>query len=171
MIDSFSPQSRRIIAVGLLVLKLFAIISFVLIPTTEWVSSHLNQLADSRLKLARMSALANMPPVQSYISSPESLLIKASNKADAQQLFNAHLRKIAELNGLQDIVIEADPEVKIEGLLQSKLKISAAESQIAALISQMESNQPLIRFAAWNIRRESAEMVVFESSATAGWQI
>jgi hypothetical protein len=170
MIDSFSPSSRRLIAVGLLLLKLLMLISFVIMPTFEWTKSHVDQLTDSRLKLARISALDKAQMVQPDTDVPETLLFKAKNVAEAQSLFDAHLRRSAELNGIQNIFLEAETGAKVNGLLRSKFRVSGPEYQVASIISELESNAPLLRMDQWTLRRDPDGIIALEASIVAGWQ-
>jgi hypothetical protein len=170
MIDSFSPLSRKLIAVGLLLLKLLMLISFVIVPTFEWTKSHVDQLSDSRLKLARISALDKAQIVQPETNVPDTLLFKAKSMAEAQSLFDAHLRRSAELNGIKDIFLEAETGAKVNGLLRSKFRVSGPEYQVASIISELESNAPLLRMDQWTLRRDSEGIIALEASMVAGWQ-
>jgi hypothetical protein len=168
MIDSFSPFSRRVIVLGLLVLKIMLVTSLFLIPLSQWVLSHLDLLEDSRLRLERVQVLSRtrLSPTPHMLS--QEMFFQAGSDAAAQDLLNAHLQRLTELNGLTDADIRSAKTQNFRGMLRSDLTVSGQEQNIARFVNELEAGNPKVRFGEWSIGRENDGLLTLEARVIAG---
>jgi len=58
MMAQFSPFTRRLVAIGILILGLFGLVNLLLVPIYNLTAGSLSGLEDARFQSARLEAIA-----------------------------------------------------------------------------------------------------------------
>lgn len=167
MIDSFSPLTRRILALGLLVLALLVGLRLIVL-VVGGVGDALDRLEDSRFALARVEAIRagplppRMPPLApGQFLQAETHAVAAD--AAAARIRDAATRHIVTLEGMTAAPQDpANPK-----LVQLSFVARAAEPALLGFLQTVEQDGPPLRLQGWSIGRGSPDSPELSLQATA----
>lgn len=169
MIQSFSPLTRRILAVGLLVLLVLLGLRLAA-GLGGAISSSLEELEDSRFRLARMEALRTRAAPPAADPLPAGLTLAAASHEDAAA------QALAAVNGAagaaQLTLARAAPLPQEPGnpnLVQVTLSAAGPEAAVLAFVSELEKSTPPVRLASWRIAAAPGGGLAVEGVAAAAW--
>lgn len=151
MIERFSPLSRRILAVGILLLAIAAAIVLILLPISGALVTAREHLSDARFRVARIEALASRPPADPGRAVPADGLILALDEAAASASFSTMLSATAAQQGvaITSMAVTRDPGSPKR--LQGQLALSGPEVNVIKFIHAIEHGRPLVRFRTWKL--------------------
>ena len=158
MMAQFSPFTRRVVAIGILVLGLFALINLLIVPLYGLTSGSLSGLDDARFQRARLEAIAARPPLPRADPVPANLYLTAPDRQRAVDALiaavgGAAARYEIQLDGVAPL--PADPaRPKAIGLTFSG---RGDQERILAWINELEIGPPAIRFGEWTLTHDSGE--------------
>ncbi len=171
MMMGFSIFTRRVLAIGILLLLILCSIEFIILPIKDRMQLSRNSLADSRFELARLHDIANRPEPPAGQKIDNSLLLNANEKLAAQNILNDHLLALAEQRGISVNIVFIDQENTFKGLIMADISIAGEESLIMSFIADLENGRPLVRLTNWNInyQEQQPQQIQFESKIMASW--
>lgn len=171
MIDSFSPLTRRILAVGLLVLALLVGLRLIVLVAGS-VGAALDRLEDSRFALARVEAVRARPlPPRSPPLSPGQFL-QAESHAVAADAAAARIRDAATQNTVTLEGITPVPQDPANPrLVRLSFAARAAEPALLAFLQAVERDGPPLRLQGWSIGRGSPDSpdLNLQANAAIAW--
>ncbi len=171
MIQSFSPLTRRILAIGVLVLALLVAVN-VASGVAASVTAALDDLDDSRYRLARLEAIAKKPALPAAEPIPQNVAFSAPDHEAAAGQVTQALNAAAATSQLTLAGISAAPQDRSNpGLISVAVAATGPEQPILAFIGEVEKGSPVIRLRSWTIRRASPDSpeLAFEGVAVASW--
>jgi len=155
--ESFSPLTRKILAIGLLILGLFLVYRVIVSPLTNQVNESLTKLNDSRFQLSRLQQIDIRPrPEDAAVIAPETLL-RGEDYQAAGQLLVPHINNLASQNGLQVDSLQLRSGSDTTFMIAADYQISGDEVNIMAFINQAERGSPTLRFRDWQISQNKNE--------------
>jgi Tfp pilus assembly protein PilO len=149
MIGEMSPLTRRIVAVGLLVLMVLLGLQYVALPLAGAIMDQRDELAELRLREARLGAtMDRMLPKVSKVR-PEQV-IAAATQPQAIQRMQAMLAGDAAMAG---VTLQLGPPCTIEQSQQlcADVALSGKEGDVAHFLSVVEHGSPVVRFQRWQL--------------------
>ena len=149
MMDAFSPLTRRILALGLLILLLLLALRLVL-GAVETVGASVSELEDSRFRLARLEAVAARPAAAPAPALPSGLTFTAANAEEAAAAMLAALNGAASQVQL-GAVAPLPPDPQNPQLVSLSVSAVAPEANLLAFIRDLEGASPPIRLHMWSI--------------------
>ena len=171
MIENFSPITRRILAVGLLVLALLVGLRLVALAAAG-VGSALERLQDSRFALARVEAVRARPlPLQAKPLPPDQFYGAASHEAAAAAGVT-RLRSVAGENGVTlDSLTPVPVDPANPQLVRLSFAARAAEPSLLAFLQALERDDPPMRLHGWSIARAAPDTpeLALQGSAVMAW--
>jgi len=171
MIDQFSPLSRRLIAVGLLILALLLLVFFIVVPLYSTVGSAVSDMRDAQFRLERLEAIRARPLPARTEPIPAEQFIKAANAEAATELLIAQVNTAVTASQVtMDAPVYADTPPGPQ-MLAVALRGSGPADAVFALFNQIERGVPAVRFKAWQISAADAtgKTLRFEAVALAAW--
>jgi hypothetical protein len=171
MIDQMSPLTRRIAAVGLLVLLVLLLVQYVLAPLVGAIVDQRDALTALRAREMRFQATARrtLPPASNV--RPGQAII-APSPAQGSQRLQALLAGKAALAGVSvQLGPPCAPKDK-PALLCTDLAVSGTEADIARFLNSVEHGAPVIRFRTWQLTpgQGTDTQLHFSGRALAVWQ-
>lgn len=152
MIDSFSPATRKFIAVTILFFAILFCVNIVIRPAIGLVADQLVSLADARFQRARLEAIQDRPLPATGDPVPTNLYIRA---ASAQAGQSALLSIVNERAGASGIALEQANIVPVDTATPQRvavdLSVSGPELALASFINDIEAHRPMLRFVSWKI--------------------
>ena len=149
MMNAFSPLTRRILALGLLVLLLLLGLRLVL-AAVETVGASISELEDSRFRLARLEAIAARPAAPPAPALPSGLTFTAASAEEAGTAMVGALHAAASQIQLGAVApLPTDP--KNPQLVSLSVSAAAPEASLLAFIRDLEAASPSIRLRTWSI--------------------
>jgi len=151
--DAFSPLSRRIIAVGLLVLAVLLAINLIIVPLGQANADQLDALAAARMQLKHVEAIASTEPPAKGDPVPSSALIIAPNRDAGMATMVSALSASGAKFKLAPPALTMGP---ISGPFDDPhlivdVAVAGSETDIVAFIADVELTVPAIRFQSWSI--------------------
>lgn len=157
MMAGFSPFTRRLIALAILLFALLAAINLAG-AVIGGASASLAALGDARFRLARLTALQMRPaspagaPVSPdfYFTAPDRESAAAQAEAAARQAAASVALPIESL-----ALAPADPEQPLQ--LALPIAASGPEPAVLAFIAELERSRPAMRLGSWRIVRTGTD--------------
>jgi hypothetical protein len=152
MTELLSPFSRRIIALGLLFLVMVTVINVIAVPLFAAVRNQLDALADARLGVAHLEAVDRVPTPRRTPPVPDDLYIQAPNRELATEALLTIIRSSAQSRKVAlDVpgALTLDPAQPAQ--IAVSLSFAAPEADIEALLHDLETGPPAIRFSQWRM--------------------
>jgi Tfp pilus assembly protein PilO len=171
MIDQMSPLSRRIVAVGLLVLLVLLLVQYVLAPLASAIVDQRDALTALRARETRLQATARRTLPNASDVQPGQAIIAPSPSQGAQRL-QALLAGKAALAGVS---VQLGPPCAPKdepALLCADLAVSGTEADMARFLNSVEHGAPVIRFRMWQLTPGQGvdTQLHFNGRAVAVWQ-
>lgn len=149
MMTQFSPLSRRIIAIGILVLMLLLLIRL-LTPLASMMAESLSALEDSRFRLARVEAIRSQPAPSMGEEVPSDFyLIAASREIAADMLIATINAKAQQYEVRIDAIGLSDGVPGDAQRVDVSLTATGEQEKLLSFINDLEQARPLIRFGTW----------------------
>ena len=160
MIQSFSPLTRKFLALALLFFAIMAALSLVILPVVSEVRSSLDGLADARFRLARLDAIKARPEPKIANEVPQGATILAADAARAMDQFRGQVVGAAASHQVQLVsILPLGANGAQPRLMALQLVVSGSEHQVLTLVNSLEQGRPLIRLKTWTINREEQSAV------------
>lgn len=153
MIENFSPLSRRIVAVGLLILLVLLSINLVIVPVVGRLFDTLDELENSRMALARLQAIRQRPIPPKGKAVPSELYLIAGDHQAAGDLLAARLATVAdqqavEISGLSLM----GPMGAEDRAIRLSASVTGDQEKLLAFINAIEQGPPAVRFENWSLK-------------------
>lgn len=156
MIASFSPFTRKVLALGILLLALLGAIQLVIAPLYALTANSLSELEDARYRRARLESIAARPPLPTAAPVPASLYLTAPDRQRATDLLLAAIGGAAGRYQLQVDSIAAVPAESSRGAAIAVTVVARGEHDaLLAWINDLETGTPNIHFADWSLAPDS----------------
>jgi len=170
MIEQMSPITRRIVAVGLVILVVLLAGQFLLLPIGEAIADQHDDLSALRSRRARLVATARrLMPDSSTM--PPGLAVAATDPASAGKRLQALLSGSAATAGVTLTQGVALPVAGSSRILGINLVATGTEAGLSSFASLVEHGSPVIRFQHWRMTMSDAPTTMhFEGFAVAAWQ-
>jgi hypothetical protein len=153
MIDQLSPFTRKIVAVGLLVLAMLLVVQLIIAPLFSAIGDQRAELADLRARRVRLEATrARLLPDGSTM--PMALAIGAPDRAAAQLRLRALLTGSAGIAGVTLVANAAPATADRPQEVAIDLSATGSEAALTTFASLVEHGTPLIRFRHWRIGQD-----------------
>jgi len=172
MISAFSPLTRRVLAVGLLVLALLLLLQLVVVPLFTIIGAQRDELATLRGRVAHLKAVDRqaVPPLSTI---PPHSTIRAAGAAAAQQRLRLAIGQAAtaasvEIHGLMFRPSAADAPQ----LMRVEVNISGSEEGLLRFAQMIEQGDPLIRFERWTLQAPATpgQPIILSGRIAAVWE-
>jgi len=152
MIETLSPFSRRLIAIGSLLLAILTLLNLVLVPLWQWNVDNLDELAAARMRLARMRAAVAADPPAKGDAVPATAMILAPTREAAVATLTAAIQASAARVGVTPQVVGPAPSLRGKEMkMVVNINASGSETALVDLLADIESNSPAIRLERWAI--------------------
>ena len=171
MIDQMSPLTRRIVAIGLLVLLALLLVQYVLAPLVGAIVDQRDALTALRAREWRLHATARRTLPEASKVRPGQAII-APSPAQGSQRLQALLAGDAALAGVSvQLGPPCAPNHK-PALLCVDLAVSGTEADIARFLNSVEHGTPIVRFRTWQLTPGQGTDIQlhFSGRALAVWQ-
>ena len=152
MMAQFSPFTRRLVAVGILILGLFALVNLLIRPIYGLTADSLSGLNDARFHRARLEAIAKRPPLPRAEPVPPTLYLSAPDREKAQDALVAAIGGSAaayEIRVENVSPLPADPARP--KAIAVAFRATGAQDQMLAWINSLEFGPPAVHFAEWSL--------------------
>lgn len=149
MIGEMSPLTRRIVAVGLLVLMVLLGVQSVAVPLVGAIMNQRDELAALKLREARLRATMDRTLPEVSKVRPEQV-IAAATPPQAIQRSQAVLASDAAMAG---VTLQLGPPCNTgqPQLLCTDVAVSGKEAGVSHFLSVIEHGPPVIRFQRWQL--------------------
>lgn len=171
MIEGLSPFTRKLLALGLLLLAMLLGVNLLtgLIGTT---GASVGALEDARFRLARLDALKAAPPPPKIEPLPRSSYFRAADAEAASELLVAAIQAASQsaqmpLEGATPLPADTGNGL----LLRASISGAGPEAAVLGFVAALEREEPAVRLASWSVRQvdEQAGTVRIEAIAVAAW--
>lgn len=171
VISQFSPLTRKILALGLLVLALLLVWRLILSPVAAQMEGSLTELEDARFQRVRLENLQNRPKPDKAEALPAGIVFSAKSREEAAAGLNGYIGGLAAKHGLQIANITPRPGAETDKLLAFDLALIGEEVSVTRFINQAERGSPMIRFRSWQIEAgsDSDPNLQFSGQVIAAW--
>jgi hypothetical protein len=168
MIASFSPLTRRVLAIGLLVLLVLGAIQLVIAPIYSLTANSLSDLQDARFRRARLESIAARPPLPASAPVPASLYVTAPDRQRATDLILAAISGSAGRYQVQIDSIAPLPEQSSRGAAIAVTVAARGEhDKVLAWINELERGTPNVHFADWSLAPDGSASAAAAGAGTA----
>lgn len=144
MMDSFSPFTRRLVAISIPVFVVLAIGSVIVLPVVDALSASREQLADDRFRASKLKAIIEAPTLPAVARVPRGLYISAPAIAPASAALANIITSTAARNQMA-----VDHVVAINGggtdLALVDFAATGSEAGILSFLNELEVGSPLVR--------------------------
>jgi len=171
MIEQMSPLTRRIVAVGLLVLAILLIVQYVIAPLAGGISGQRDELAALRIREARLRATIRRPLPKASSLGPAQV-VEARNETQATQRLQALLAGDAAVAGATLQLGPPCTPPASPGSLCAQIAVSGKEASVSHFLSQVEHGNPVIRFRVWQLTSGQGDdsQLCLTGRALAAWR-
>ncbi len=171
MIDQFSPLTRRIVAVGLLILVLLIGLQGILLPVANRISDQREELAVLRDRAAHLQDISDRPlPAMSAL--PAHAAIKAMAAGPALERLRAAISQAATASGVALNGVAASSAGGSTQRLYLDVNATGSEEALTQFIGLLEHGDPLMRWESWRIQSGSAtdQPLTLSGRVAAAWE-
>lgn len=171
VLSQFSPLTRKILALGLLILALMLVWRLILSPVAMQMESSLTELDDARFQRVRLENLQARPKPEEAEALPADIVFSANSREEAALGLSGYISGLAAQNGLQVANITPRPGAETDKLLAFDLALIGEELSVVRFINQAERGSPMIRFRSWQIEagNDSDHNLQFSGQVVAAW--
>lgn len=172
MMDGFSPVTRRIVAVGLLVFLALLALNLIVSPLLDWTADSLDRLAMARERKSRLLVLQDRPAIDPGETVPAALTLSAADRPAAEAKLAELLTQAASRTSITiDSVTPEQASDSKSRQIGAVVSATGTETAIISFLTDVESGSPLVRFKAWKLARSDGApgTVKFEAVAAAVW--
>lgn len=171
MSSDFSPLTRKVLAIGLLILALLLVWTVILSPLFSALGSSLTELDNARFQRLRLEQIETRPTPEKAATLAPDIVINAQSKTEASDQFTVHFSSLANGNGLQTVSVVQTNNDQTGKLVGVEFALSGPEENIVKFINIAEKSAPNIRFRNWQITAIDANdpNLQFSGQALAGW--
>jgi hypothetical protein len=152
MMAQFSPFTRRVVAIGILILLVLGAIDLVIAPLYALTANSLSGLEDARFRRARLEAIEARPPVPSAEPVPASLYLAAP---DRQHAADALLAAIGASAARYEVQLDSVAPLPADSSRGAAIAVTVAargeHDKLLAWINELERGAPAIHFADWSL--------------------
>lgn len=171
MIDQVSPLTRRVVAIGLLVLILLVGLQGIIVPLISGISDQREELAILRDRAAHLKDI-NDRPLPAMSALPAHAAIKAMAAGPALERLRAAISQAAAASG---VILNgvAPPSTAVPAQhLDLDLSATGSEEALTQFIGLLEHGDPLMRWESWRIQPESAagRPLTLSGRVVAAWE-
>jgi hypothetical protein len=158
MMASFSPFTRRLVAVGIALLALIGLINLVVLPVYTLTASSLSGLEDARFQRARLEAIAARPPLPRSEPVPASFYLTAPDRERAADALIAAIGSAAARYEVQvdSIAPVAGADPARPGAIAVTVAARGEHDRLLALINELERGTPAVYFPIWKLEQTEA---------------
>jgi len=150
MIEQMSPLTRKIVAVGLLVLAVLLVLQYVIAPLIGGIAGQRDELAGLRIREARLRATIHRSlPKASSVGATQ--VVAVLNEAQATQRLQALLAGDAAVAGATLQLGPPCTPPAPPGSLCVQIAVSGGEASVDHFLSRVEHGVPVIRFRVWQL--------------------
>lgn len=147
-----TPLTRRIIALGLLVLLTLALVSFVILPLIQTNQDALDELANVREALARAQAIRDAPEPPKIANFPMHLGLVAPTRKAAGDTVAGYVTSSAATKGLQLTAITAqDARGRPPVPITFDISVTGPRDALLEWMSAMEIGHPALKFRSYQL--------------------
>ena len=158
MMAQFSPFTRRVVAIGILVLGLFGLVNLLIVPLYGLTAGSLSGLEDARFQRARLEAIAARPPLPRADPVPSTLYLTAP---DRQRAVDALITAVGGSAARYEIQIDNVVPLPADPARPKAIALSFSargeQDRILAWINELEIGPPPVRFGEWSLGQDSGE--------------
>jgi|GEM_PF-6002894 len=166
MIASFSPFTRKLLALALLALLLLGAIQVIVAPLYTFTANSLSGLEDARFRRARLEAIAARPPLPVAAPIPASLYLTAPDRQRATDLLLATIGGSAGRYQIQIESIAALPEGSSRGAaIAVTVAARGDHDNVLAWINELESGAPSVHFTDWSLSPDASAPAAGDQAA------
>jgi type II secretory pathway component PulM len=152
MMAQFSPFTRRVVALGILILVLIGLFDLVLAPVYALAANSLSGLEDARFRRARLEAIAARPPLPASEPVPASLYLVAPDRQRATDALLAAISSSAARYEVQlDSVAPLGADASRGEAIAVTLAARGEHDKILAWVNELERGAPAVHFADWSL--------------------
>ena len=166
MMATFSPFTRRLLALGILVLLILFALQLIISPLYALTADNLSALEDARFRRARLEAIAARPPLPTAAPVPATLYLTAPDRQRATDLLLATIGRSAGQYQVQIDSVAAVPSSSSRGAAIAVTVAARGEHDaVLAWINDLESGTPNIHFADWSLAPDTSPPAACQQSA------
>jgi hypothetical protein len=158
MMAQFSPFTRRVVAIGILVLGLFALVNLLIVPLYGLTAGSLSGLEDARFQRARLEAIAARPPLPRSDPVPSTLYLTAP---DRQRAVDTLISAIGGSAARYEIQLDNVAPLPADPARPKAIALSFSgrgeQDRMLAWINELEIGPPAIRFGEWSLGQDAGE--------------
>jgi hypothetical protein len=171
MMANWSPFTRRALALTILAFVVLGIANFVIVPVVGTISSAINELQDSRFRVARLEAIEGRPAVPNVQPVPSGLTIAATNRGAAGSLMAGALGAAATRTQVTLDPPTVLPQDNQPRQVAISVGVVGSEAAVLSFVNALEAGQPLVRFRNWRFAVVDGppRQLRFEGVALAPW--
>lgn len=148
MMDSFSPVSRKIIAVGLLFLAVTIFASFIFVPVVSTAYSDLARLQRLRSELARQREIALTVLPENVTPVPRQMYISAPTISRALALLSGDVSLAAARRGIEIRVRPAPSSTaRAPSTIAMQIEARGDANALLLFLNDIERGPRLVRFS------------------------
>lgn len=173
---NLSPLAQRLVAIGLLILLVVSVISFVIIPYCQLTAAALATLADTRFELARLEAVNLQVPMAPSSRVPPSAFLVARDPAHAVAALTGLISTTAARSSVQvaigaSALSPSSPDTQTVPLVVVAVEASGSEAAMLRFVADLEAGPPQVFATGWRIERSDAtpSVLKFKATIAAAW--
>jgi Type II secretion system (T2SS), protein M subtype b len=172
MTASWSPLTRRLVALGLLILALLGVLNLIIMPVATMLTDSLDALHDNRFRLARLDAIDARPPLPPAPVLAPGLTVTGIDQGAAAAALIGNIGAAAARAQLAleppTLLPSATGDAK---RLALRVAATGPEPMMLQFVNELERGAPLIRFRSWRLSvvEGSPRQLRFEAIAVAAW--
>ncbi len=157
MMAGFSPFTRKVVALGILILLLLGAIQLLIVPIYALTADSLSGLEDARFRRARLESIAARPPLPAAAPVPASLYLAAPDRQRATDQLLAAIGGAAARYQVQIDSVAALPEESSRGAaIAVTIAARGEHDKVLAWVNELEAGSPSVHFADWALAPDSS---------------
>ena len=171
MIEQVSPLTRRIVAVGLLILVLLVGLQGILLPLASRISDQREELAILRDRAAHLKDI-NDRPLPPMSALPAHAAIKAIAAGPALERLRAAISQAATASGVTLNGVAPPSSAGPAQHLDLEVSATGSEEALTQFVGLLEHGDPLMRWESWRIQPGSAtdQPLTLSGRVAAAWE-
>jgi len=167
--DALSPFTRRIVALGVLVLVLVTVANLLILPLFATLRSNLGRLGDVRFERAQTEAMADRPPPPPASPLRPGLFVVAASPAEATLRLTDAVRAKASAARVVVGTIAPAGAAGRPGVVAVDISVAGSERDVLAFLNGVEGDRLLMRLVRWRLQVDDKHRVQLDGRVTAAW--
>lgn len=149
---ALSPATRRILAIGLLILALLLALQWLLLPLAGTIQAQREELVGLRSRAAHLAAVRDQP-LPRMSSLPAHSTIRAAAAGPALDQLKVAVNQAASAAGvtLRGMIAHSAAD-RSGALLALDIDATGSEEAITRFVGLLEDGDPLVRFESWRLQ-------------------